>query len=295
MPSRGARLAWLRPPKPGPAGSMSLGDHLRELRYRFLVSMAAILVTTALSLIFEAQLLQVVLWPIRQAVEVFQANRPGDSVEMVTQGITAGFSLYFRVCFVAGFIAACPVWLFQLWRFIVPALKYRERHTAVQFLGAAVPLFLIGVVLGYMICPRGFAMLLSFNPPSVVNLNDVGTFMSFELRLLLIFGLAFQLPVLLVSLNRLGMISGAALGKFRGPAVVLCGVFAAVATPTTDALTMLALMIPMVSMYLIAEVLCRLHDRRALALESGSQPALTRFGQMWSRRRPHSRSGSAEQ
>ena len=241
---------------------MTLFNHLRELRYRFLVSVLAVIVTTGAALFFERQLLQVVLWPIEQAVQIFQETRPDDNVELITQGITAGFTLYFRVSLVAGFIAACPVWLFHLWRFILPALKKRERRTAAQFLAAAIPLFLAGVALGYLICPRGFAVLISFNPPGVTNLNDIGTYLSFELRLLLIFGLAFLLPVLLVSLNRLGLVTGEMLGKFRSPAVVLCGVFAAVATPTTDALTMLALMVPMVAMYVIAEILCRINDSR---------------------------------
>jgi len=247
---------------------MTLVDHLRELRYRFLVAIAAIIVLTAIAMIFEAKLLQVVLWPIETAVQIFQASRPGDHVEMVTQGLTAGFTLYFRVCFVAGFIAACPVWLFQLWRFVVPALGQRERRIARQFLATAIPLFLAGVALGYFICPRGFAVLIGFNPPTVTNLNDVGTFLSFELRLLLIFGLAFELPVLLVSLNSLGLVKGAALGKFRGPAIIICAVFSAIATPTTDALTMMALMVPMVVMYEVSEILCRRHDRRR-ALASG--------------------------
>jgi len=254
---------------------MTLFNHLRELRYRFLVSMLAILLTTAVALIFERQLLKVVLWPIQQAIAIFQETRPDDNVELITQGITAGFTLFFRVSLVAGFIAACPIWLFHLWRFIVPALKKRERRAAGQFLGAAIPLFLAGVVLGYFICPRGFAVLISFNPPGVTNLNDMGTYLSFELRLLLIFGLAFLLPVLLVSLNRLGIVTGEMLGKFRAPAVVLCGVFSAIATPTTDALTMLALMVPMVAMYVIAEVLCRINDsRRKKALIAADSPEL---------------------
>ena len=261
MAARVRRLAWLRPPVAGPHGTMTLGEHLRELRYRFLVSLAAVVVLGAVSLIFERFLLRLVLWPIDQAIAAFQAARPDDRVEMVTQGITAGFALYFRLGLTAGFIAACPVWLYQLWRFIVPALKPPERRAALWFLLSAVPLFLAGVALGYWVTPRGFAVLLRFNPPSVVNLNDVGTFLSFELRLLLIFGLAFLLPVLLVSLNRLGLVSGAGLGTFRGPAIVLCALFAAIATPTTDALTMLVLMVPMVAMYLIAEILCRRHDR----------------------------------
>ena len=256
---------------------MTLASHLRELRYRFLVAFAAVLLTTAFCLFFEAQLLQVVLWPINRAVEIYQANRPDGRVELVTQGITAAFALYFRVCFVAGVILACPVWLYQLWRFIIPALHTVERKVVAGYLASAIPLFLLGVVVGYAICPRGFAVLLGFNPPSVMNLNDIGTFLSFELRLLLIFGLAFLLPVLLVSLNRLGLVSGQALGKFRMPAVVLCGAFSAIATPTTDALTMLALMVPMIAMYLVAEAMCRLHDRKKLSADA--DPSITNTAQ----------------
>jgi sec-independent protein translocase protein TatC len=248
---------------------MSLVDHLRELRYRFLISIAAIVLTSLIALIFEPVLIRVVLWPIERAVDIFQARRPDDNVQLVTQGISAAFMLYFRVSFVAGFIAACPVWLYQLWRFIVPALQAKERRAARGFLGAAVPLFLFGVVLGYFACPAGFAVLIGFNPPSITNLNDIGTFLTFELRLLLVFGLAFQLPVLLVSINRLGLISGQALGKFRGPAIVVCAVFAAVATPTTDAVTMLVLMVPMVAGYVIAEIICRRHDRKVARLLDG--------------------------
>jgi len=264
------RLAWLRPPVFGDDGKMALVDHLIELRYRFLVSIAAIIVTSAVALVFQRQLLGVVLWPINQAIAIYESSRSGAHVQMVTQGITAGFALYFQVAFTAGVIAACPVWLYQLWRFIVPALDKPQRRTAARFLAAAVPLFFLGVAAGYFICPHGFAVLIGFNPPSVTNLNDVGTFMSFELRLLLIFGLAFQLPVLLVSLNRLGLVTGAALGKFRNVAIVLAAIFAAIATPTTDALTMLAIMVPIVAGYLVAEIICRRHDRHALA---AAQPA----------------------
>jgi len=265
-------LAWLRPPKAESGGKMSLPDHLREIRYRILVIAGAVVVTTAVALVFQAQLLHLVLAPIDQAVEIFTARRPNDRVDMVTQGVTAGFSLFFRVGFVAGFIAACPIWLYQLWRFIVPALEKRERRMVVRFLGAGIPLFLAGVTMGYMICPLAFATLLDFNPPSVVNLNDVGTFMNFELRILLIFGLAFQLPILLVSLNALGLVSGAALGKFRGPAILICALFAAITTPTTDGLTMLALMLPMVAMYFIAEVICRINDKRKAARRADGEP-----------------------
>jgi len=253
---------------------MALADHLRELRYRLLISMAAIVVATIVALFFERYLLAAVLWPIHEAIESYQQMRPGAQVLMVTQGVTSGFSLYFEVCLMAAFIFCCPVWLFQIWRFISPGLRSNERRLAGSFMGAAIPLFLAGVALGYIICPRGFAMLLSFNPTFVTNINDVSDFMGFELRLLSIFGLAFLLPVLLVALNRVGLVTGQGLGKFRPAAAILCGLFSAIATPTTDALTMLALMIPMLVMYFVAEAICRAHDRAKARADAGDQPVV---------------------
>lgn len=244
---------------------MSLGDHLRELRYRIVVSAAAVTITALACLVFYEQLLQIVLWPINQAIADYIAHRPGAEVELTTAGVTGGFSLYFKVAFTAGFILSCPVWLYQLWRFIEPGLYSNERTAALKFVGAAVPLFLMGVALGYAVTPKGFAVILRFNPPGVLNLNELNDFLAFELRLLLVFGAAFLLPVVLVTMNRMGLVRAKTLGRFRNVAVVACIVFSAIATPTTDAVSMLALAVPMVAMYLISEVICRAHDRKLVA------------------------------
>lgn len=266
---------WLRPPKPSTDGKMSLFDHLRELRYRILVSLAAVIVLSGIALIFYQPLLWVVLWPVRRAIDMYQQATPGAQVEMVTNGLTSAFSLYFKVGVMAGFLAACPIWMYQLWRFISPGLRDNERHTALVFLLPAVPLFLAGVGLGYWMTPRGFAVLLGFNPPNVVNLNDLNYYLGFEMRLLLLFGLAFLLPVVLVMLNRVGILKAKALASGRKIAILACTVFAGVATPTTDAFTMLLLAVPMVVMYLVAEIICRVHDRK---LDAGatSSPHLRR-------------------
>jgi len=240
---------------------MELADHLRELRYRLLLSMAVVLVFTIIALIFYQPLLRLVLWPIKQAIGLYQQANPDSQAILVTSGLTSAFSFYFKVCLMAGFIVSCPVWLYQLWRFIAPALGDQARRTGLLFLAPAVPLFLAGVALGYWITPRGFAVLLGFNPSGVTNLNDLNDYLGFELRLLLVFGAAFLLPVILVMLNRFGLVKATALAKGRKVAIVVCVIFAAVATPTTDALTMLILAVPMVAMYLIAELICKVHDR----------------------------------
>jgi len=268
----GGLRKWLRPPSAGKDGKMPLADHLRELRYRLLISVAALIVFAAVALFFYQPLLVVVLWPIRQAIAMYQQANPGAQVELVTHGLTSAFAFYFKICVMAGFIVSCPIWLYQLWRFIAPALGRQAHKTALMFLLPAVPLFLAGVALGYWVTPKGFAVLLGFNPPSVVNLNDLNDYLGFELRLLLVFGAAFLLPVVLIMLNRVGIVKGSALAKGRRVAIVVCVIFSAVATPTTDAVTMLILAVPMVAMYLVAEIVCRVHDRKLIEVADAAVP-----------------------
>lgn len=256
--------SW-RPPEPAADGSMELVDHLRELRYRVIVSIIAIIVVALVCYAFYDTLTAVAFRPIETAIDAYRAKNPDAQVEITTTNVTGGFTLFMKVPFIAGIIVSCPVWLYQLWAFIAPGLLSNERRAALRFLGSSIPLFLAGVVLGYWISPKGFAVLLQFNPPGVLNLNDANEFLTFELTLLLVFGLSFLLPVVLVTLNRFGIVSGAALGKFRGPAILGCFVFSAVATPSTDPISMCVLAVPMSLLYLIAEVLCKRHDRKKLA------------------------------
>lgn len=262
---RFSRLAWLRPPKASPDGTMELADHLRELRYRVIVSLLVWLGVSIACFAVYPQLIGLATRPIQVAVQAYQASNPGQRVEMTTQGVMGGINLWMKVPFIAGLIISCPFWLWQLWLFIAPGLLANEKRLAVQFLGSSIPLFLCGVFVGYWISPKGFAAMLSLNPPGVLNLNDLNQFLGFEVRLLLVFGFSFLLPVILVTLNRLGIVKGEQLGKFRNIAIFLCFVFAAVATPSTDPLSMTMLAVPMSVLYIIAEVMSRQHDRSVAA------------------------------
>ena len=244
---------------------MELVDHLRELRYRVIVSLVVWLVISIACFVVYPQLIGLATQPIQTAVQAYQASNPGQRVELTTQGVMGGINLWMKVPFIAGFIISCPFWLWQLWRFIVPGLLANEKRLAVRFLGSAIPLFLTGVVVGYWISPKGFAAMLSLNPPGVLNLNDMNQFLSFEIRLLLVFGFSFLLPVILVTLNRLGIVKGEQLGKFRNIAIFLCFIFAAAATPSTDPVSMCALAVPMSVLYVIAEFIARRHDRAVAA------------------------------
>lgn len=243
---------------------MSLGDHLRELRYRLIMAVLAIVVMSLLAAIFYDQLYQIMLRPYLLAVEMLKESDPNLTPTTVITGVTTPLVLAMRVCVVAGVVLASPFWLYQLWAFIVPALLAKEKKYALSFLGAAIPLFLLGVLIGYYIMPQGISVMLAFTPESipVTNLIDVEGFLELTLKLMIIFGLGFLIPVVVVGLNLVGVLKAAQLAKVRMYVIFGIFVFGAAATPSTDPFSMLALAIPMSLLYLCAEVFCRIHDKR---------------------------------
>jgi sec-independent protein translocase protein TatC len=130
-----------------------------------------------------------------------------------------------------------------------------------MFAAVAGPLFLGGVALGYYVLPKGLTVLISFVPHGVTNLIDFGRYFSFEMRMLLIFGVAMEIPLFVVLLNLAGIISGRALARHRPWIIIGTMVFAAVATPSTDPFSMLMLAIPMLILFLISEIIARVSDR----------------------------------
>ncbi len=266
-------LAWLRPPKAGPDGVMTLADHLRELRYRLIVSVIAIVAAAAVSAIWYEQLYQLLMRPYLLAVEMLSLSHPGLETTTVISGVTAPFILALKVCVVAGLIIASPVWVYQIWGFVVPALLAKEKKWALTFLAVAVPLFLAGVAVGYLILPQGISVMLAFTPDSVpiLNLLEVDRFLDLTLRLMVVFGLGFLMPVVVVGLNLIGVVRARQLAKARAYVIFGTFVFGAAATPSTDPFSMLALALPMVVLYLIAELIARIHDRRLAAAETAAE------------------------
>jgi len=130
------------------------------------------------------------------------------------------------------------------------------------FAAIAGPLFIGGVLVGYYVLPKGIGILLDFTPQDVSNLVEVDKYLSFILRMLLVFGVAFEIPLFVVMLNLAGTVSGRALGRYRPWIVVGTFVFAAVATPSTDPISMLFLALPMTMLFVLAEVIARIIDRR---------------------------------
>ncbi len=144
----------------------------------------------------------------------------------------------------------------------MPGLHRNERKWTITFVAVAGPLFAAGVVLGYLVLPKGLSVLIGFTPDQVTNLVDLNGYLSFVLRILLVFGIAFEIPLFVVLLNLAGVVRGRHLSKWRSWIIFGTFVFAAVATPSTDPITMLLLAIPMVVLFLLSEVIAHLVDRR---------------------------------
>ncbi len=242
----------------GPDGRMALSDHLRELRARILKVAVILLVGLIVSLVFFQQLLDLVQTPYARA----QNALPDGSTEATTSGAGGGLLLYFKLCGLAAVVGTAPLWLYQMWAFIVPGLNTRERKWTRIFTAVAGPLFLVGVWLGYVTLPKGLEILIGFNPEGVVNLVDFNDYLTFFSRTLIVFGIAFEIPLFVVLLNMAGIISGKALGAHRPWIIVGTFVFAAIATPSADPFTMTFMAIPMVVLFLISEQIARFNDRR---------------------------------
>ncbi|MFA6574862.1 MAG: twin-arginine translocase subunit TatC [Nocardioides sp.] len=242
----------------GADGRMALSDHLRELRARVLKIALVVVTGLVVSLVFFDQLFDLVYGPYQQA----QESLPDGSTEATTAGAAGGFLLYLKLCGLASVVATSPLWLYQIWAFILPGLHAQERRWSRIFAAIAGPLFLSGVALGYVTLPKGLEVLIGFTPEGLTNLVEFNEYLTFFSRTLLVFGIAFEIPLFVVLLNLAGVVSGKALGAHRPWIIVGVFVFAAVATPSADPFTMTFMAVPMVVLFLISEQIARYNDRR---------------------------------
>lgn len=240
---------------------MALGDHFRELRARVLRAGTLMIVVLLVALYFYEPVYEFVLRPYEQA----RANLPAGSTEATTTGASGGLMLYLKLSGFAAVVTTAPYWLYQVWGFILPGLHANERKWSRVFVAIAGPLFLVGVVLGYVTLPKGLEVLIGFNPDNVTNLLDISGYLQFFTRTLLVFGLAFEIPVFVVMLNLAGVVSGKQLAAHRAWIIVGLFVFAAVATPSADPFTMTFMAVPMVLLYFISELIAHWNDRRKAA------------------------------
>lgn len=243
----------------GNDGRMALSDHLRELRARILKSGLVITLGVIVALFFFDQIFDLILTPYDDARDALGADV---STQATIQGAGGPLMLHLKLCGTAGVVATSPYWLYQIWAFILPGLHARERLWSRVFAAIAGPLFLIGAWIGYLTLPKGLEVLIGFTPADLTNLIEFGDYLTFLTRTLLVFGIAFEIPVFIILLNLAGILPGRTIASHRPWFIIGVVVFAAVATPSTDPFSMLFLAIPMVMLFAISEVICRVLDRR---------------------------------
>lgn len=247
---------------------MPLMDHLRELRSRLFKSVLAIGIGAVVAWFFYDPpgdyrgIIDLIIDPFCKATEDLRAQQGLEGCNLVLDSVIAPFMLQLQVSVVVGMLLTSPFWLYQLWRFITPGLHKNERRWTLVFLGTSVPLFLAGAALAFFVLPKGVAILLQFTPDNVINLIKVDEYLRFMIRTMLVFGIGFLLPVVIVVLNLIGILSAEKLRKTRNWTVVGIFIFAAVGTPTGDPLTMLLVALPMWGLYEASVIIARIHDRR---------------------------------
>ena len=242
----------------GDDGRMALADHFRELRARLLRAITVLVIAIIVALIYYDPIFEFVTSPYRDAL----ANlNPDVDSKLISSDIGGPLMIQLKLCSFVAIGATSPYWLWQIWAFILPGLHPRERKWSWVFIAVAGPLFIAGMALGFYIMPKGLAVLIGFTQTNVQNLVDVGRLIGFMTQMLLVFGLAFEIPLFVVMLNLVGVLPGRVLGRYRPWIVLGTFVFAAIATPSTDPFSMLFLAVPMLVLFGISEVITRAIDR----------------------------------
>ncbi|MFB7647553.1 twin-arginine translocase subunit TatC [Streptomyces sp. NPDC056084] len=253
-----------------PEGRMPLSDHLRELRNRLAKSVLAILVCAIVAAFYYKDIAELITRPIKEAVnctvpftELTRKNGGAEVCGNITMsGLMGPFTLMIKVSMVAGVVAASPVWLYQLWAFVSPGLHKHEKRYSLSFVAAGFPLFVVGGWFSYNVLPAAAKVLLEFTPEGVANLLPLNELIDLVTRMIIVFGLSFELPLFLVMLNFSGILTGRRmLGWWRGM-IMGVTVFAAFATPTVDPVSMLSLATPIVGLYFVAVIISLMNDKR---------------------------------
>lgn len=227
-----------------PDARMPLREHLTELRNRLLLSLAGIVVGAVIGWFLFSPTFEALQRPLLDVAE-----RQNALVSVNFSGLATALDMRFKVAFFLGLILSSPWWLYQLWAYVAPGLTGKEKRYTVGFVAAAVPLFLGGIAAGWYIFPHAVEILASFRPDGTQQLLDAELYLTFAMRLLVAFGLAFVFPVVMVALTWVGIVPWTAWLKAWRWAVLLIFVFAAAMTPTPDAITMMVMAIPMCALY----------------------------------------------
>lgn len=251
--------AWRQQRAANPEARMPLMDHLRELRNRVIKAAIFVALGIVVGFVFFDHVWRFLQEPYCSLPPAARGGEQG--CELVYTSIFEGFFLQFKTALIAGLLVSCPFWLYQLWAFVAPALQGRERRFTYYFVAAAVPLFLGGAALAYYITQQAMEILFSFAPEDAVPMITISNYLSYMITMILVFGISFVVPLIVVLLNMLGVVPHAALAKWRRLIIFCICVAAAIVTPA-EPFSMLALSIPLVLLFEAAELFCFINDRR---------------------------------
>jgi sec-independent protein translocase protein TatC len=260
---RGARVVgerYVRLKRQGnPEGRMPLMDHLRELRNRVVKIALVVLVGAGVAWAFYNQIWRFIQRPYCQAVGYCKPNTFGHS--LILNGVMDGFYLHIKVSVIAAIVITSPIWLYQLWAFIAPGLHSREKRWTYLFMGTAVPLFALGCCFAFIAMSRGLRFFISMSG-GLTNLFTADTYIGYWIAMIIGFGLCFEVPLFLVILNLARVVTHERFKKWRKVIIFLVFVFAGIASPSPDPLTMLLLGGVVVALVEVAEVIIFFNDRR---------------------------------
>ena len=255
-------------PAPPPDGQMELMEHLGELRTRIFRAIVYVIVGMALTYNLFPYLYKILYFPLKPVFE-------GIGGDIMIKNIADGFLLRMQVCFVSGLAIAFPLVILELWGFIAPALTPEERKPVKYLAPFSVLLFLAGLATGYASLPTAFGWMASYikDIPSARLMQDAQQYIVLTVKIMLAFGISFQLPMVLLFLARVGIITASLMTTYWRHATVGIAVIAAVLTPSNDPLTMMMMAVPMAGLYLLSIGLVRAFEPKADGTRSS--PPLT--------------------
>jgi sec-independent protein translocase protein TatC len=243
--------------------SQTLTDHLKELRVRLIRSGWAILIVAAVAYNYSEQLFDILRLPAQKYLP--QGG-------LVFTHPTDKFMAHLKIAIFSGIGLSCPVWLYQLWAFVAPGLYQKEKKYAGLFISSGSFLMMSGIFFCYfMVLPPAFEFLFNFGGSVDKPMITISEYLGFVVQMSLMFGVAFQLPLVLVLLGLAGIVTAQFLRKQRRIAYFILGIASAVLTPTPDALSMFMMLIPMIFLFEIAIFLVAAVEKKSASEGSSTQ------------------------